>query len=140
VGFDTGGTYIKSFWDNTVNPSPKGIGNAADPNVIGASTTQMQTADTYIAAGWDFIAETENGIEDIWRLCNGQADYPKFTWQFLMADFACPYGVDVYDLAVFVEQWLQLSACYADIAPDGGDGIVNMLDFAVLADNWIQGP
>jgi hypothetical protein len=140
VGFHTGGTYIKSFWDNTVNPSPKGIGNGADPNVIAASTAQMQTADTYIAAGWDFMGETENGIEDTWRLCNEQADYPKFTWQFLPADFACPYGVDVYDLAAFVEQWLQPSTCRADIAPDGGDGIVNMLDFAVLTDNWIQAP
>jgi len=140
VGFDTGGTYIKCFWDNTVTPSPKGIGNGADPNVIAASTAQMQTADTYIAAGWDFIAETENGIEDIWRLCNGQADYPKFTWQFSSTDFVCPYGVDVYDLAVFLQQWLQHSASGADIAPDGGDGIVNMLDFAAIAEDWLQGP
>jgi hypothetical protein len=49
---------------------------------------------------------------------------------------------DVFDLAVFTEQWLKTGQSYliTDIAPDGdGDGIVNMADYAVLAENWLAG-
>lgn len=46
---------------------------------------------------------------------------------------------DIDELAIFVEQWLQLGASSADIIPPGRDGIVNMLDFAALADNWLAG-
>jgi hypothetical protein len=49
---------------------------------------------------------------------------------------------DYEGLADFVEQWLKTGAryCIADIAPEGGgDGIVNMPDFAVLANNWLKG-
>lgn len=46
---------------------------------------------------------------------------------------------DMEYLAVFVEQWLQRGAYSADIAPvPNGDGRVDMLDFVVLADNWLQ--
>jgi hypothetical protein len=49
--------------------------------------------------------------------------------------------IDVDDLAIFVGQWLQFSAYCADIAPGpNGDGVVNMLDFAELAVQWLYGP
>jgi hypothetical protein len=48
--------------------------------------------------------------------------------------------VDIDDLTVFVNQWLQFSAYCADIAPaPAGDEIVNWLDFAVLAEEWLAG-
>ena len=48
--------------------------------------------------------------------------------------------VDANDLRLFVGQWLQLGAYSADIAPvPDGDKKVNMLDFAVLAQNWMIG-
>jgi hypothetical protein len=41
-------------------------------------------------------------------------------------------------LSEFASQWLQLSVVNADIAPaPHGDGIINMLDFAVMAKNWM---
>jgi len=40
----------------------------------------MQTAATFIGAGWDFIDETENGTEDIWMICEGR-DYPRLWWE-----------------------------------------------------------
>ncbi len=47
---------------------------------------------------------------------------------------------DVNDMAVFVDQWLQLSDYFADLAPaPQGDGKVNFLDFAVFAENWLEG-
>ena len=46
--------------------------------------------------------------------------------------------VDMKDLDAFVSQWLQLSARRVDIAPGYyGDGIINLLDLAVLTENWL---
>ncbi|MHB9068772.1 MAG: SUMF1/EgtB/PvdO family nonheme iron enzyme [Sedimentisphaerales bacterium] len=48
-------------------------------------------------------------------------------------------GVDISDLIYMAEVWLT-SDQSADIAPPpGGDGIVNLLDFAVLAEHWLSG-
>jgi hypothetical protein len=46
---------------------------------------------------------------------------------------------DINDLVLFADQWMQLGAYSADIAPfPDGDGIVNIFDFAALADYWLQ--
>jgi len=37
-------------------------------------------------------------------------------------------------------QWLKSGAYCADIAPaPTGDGVVNFIDFAIFADNWLEG-
>jgi hypothetical protein len=56
----------------------------------------MQNPQTYLAAGWDLVGESKNGTEDIWTICEGQ-DYPKLTWQFVVAD--CDGDTDVQDSA-----------------------------------------
>jgi hypothetical protein len=39
----------------------------------------------------------------------------------------------------FSSQWLEPRSYIADIAPGiGGDGIVNMVDFSVFAENWLK--
>ena len=48
---------------------------------IAKTTTEMQTAATFLEAGWDFIEETKNGTEDIWWILEGQ-DYPRLIWEF----------------------------------------------------------
>jgi hypothetical protein len=40
----------------------------------------MQTAKTFLDAGWDFVGETANGPEDIWRILEGK-DYPRLWWE-----------------------------------------------------------
>ena len=116
-------------------------------------------------------------------MCVDEVDYPHFSWEYSShGDFGCPDGTDLYDLIIFIDQWLLEKLSYdlyqnddkhivnfsdwsifanswdgdniqlgdftaewllqdaynADIAPaPGGDGIVNMLDFAVFAENWI---
>ena len=48
--------------------------------------------------------------------------------------------VDYLDVSTLADQWLQApSIPTADIAPNGGDGIVNFKDFAVLAQHWLEG-
>jgi hypothetical protein len=40
----------------------------------------MQTAKTFLDAGWDFVGETANGDEDIWWILEGK-DYPHLWWE-----------------------------------------------------------
>ncbi|UCD52023.1 MAG: discoidin domain-containing protein [Phycisphaerales bacterium] len=65
---------IGCFWD--LNTS----GVATSAGGTGKSTTEMQDIDTYLAAGWDFIDETENGTDDIWWIAEG-VDYPRLAWE-----------------------------------------------------------
>jgi len=130
----SGATVYSSFWDIQTS------GQTTSAGGTGLLTADMQMASTFINAGWDFVGETINGSEYIWRLCVDGTSYPQLDWQFLLGDLDCPDGVDVYDLAVLCEQWLQIGAYSADIAPlPARDGIVNFLDFAVLARGWLAG-
>lgn len=48
--------------------------------------------------------------------------------------------VDFEDIVLLASQWLQSPGVpSADIAPVSADGIVNFLDFAVLAEHWFDG-
>jgi hypothetical protein len=56
------------------------------------------------------------------------------------ADLNLDCDVDFVDFAVLAGQWLQAPRVpSADIAPLGGDGIVNMNDLALLVDSWLWG-
>ena len=39
---------------------------------IGKPTVEMQTASTFLEAGWVFIDEIANGSEDVWWILEGQ--------------------------------------------------------------------
>jgi hypothetical protein len=63
-----------SFWDiETSERSMSAVG-------IGKTTAEMQTASTFLEAGWDFVDEIENGTEDIWWIDEGR-DYPRLWWE-----------------------------------------------------------
>ena len=48
--------------------------------------------------------------------------------------------VDLIDLYILKNQWLDFPGTpSADIAPIGGDNVVNLLDFAVVAQYWMHG-
>jgi hypothetical protein len=51
----------------------------------GKTTAQMRTANTFLDAGWDFVGETANGTEDIWRISEGR-DYPRLSWERVLED------------------------------------------------------
>ena len=128
VGSNYEGTIVASFWDAEIGGPDNGIGT-------GLPTSQMQTMSTFTDAGWDFVEESVNGLDDIWDICEG-TNYPKLAWQILLpGDFVCPDGVDFMDYAVLTEQW-QLEVLSWDVEPAGGDRFVNFLDWAVLADGW----
>jgi hypothetical protein len=82
AGASNNGIFKMCFWNSTLNPMVKGIGyQSANPATLFAKTTvELQTAETFVLANWDFIDETDNGTEDIWMIREG-IEYPKFVWQ-----------------------------------------------------------
>jgi len=65
---------IASFWDIETS------GQAASAGGTGKATAEMQTARTFLNAGWDFVGETVNGTEEIWWILEGK-DYPRLWWE-----------------------------------------------------------
>jgi len=132
VGYDDLGVYTSSFWNNTVNPLLTGIGNATDPNVIGASTANMATESTFTDAGWDFF--------EVWDICEFVA-YPRLQRQIPSAELACPYGVTMIDFAVLAQAWQSTptgdnwdSGCDLD-----GDEHIGVGDLAIACNQWMEG-
>ena len=74
VGSNNSGEVANSFWDIEAS------GQIISAGGIGETTAQMQTAGTFLIAGWDFAGETANGTEDIWWILEGQ-DYPRLWWE-----------------------------------------------------------
>ncbi|NQT02490.1 MAG: hypothetical protein HQ580_10730, partial [Planctomycetes bacterium] len=62
------------FWDIEASGKTTSYGGE------GKTTAEMQTAGTFLDAGWDFVDESVNGIYDIWRISEGQ-DYPGLAWE-----------------------------------------------------------
>jgi hypothetical protein len=55
-------------------------GRTTSAGGIGKTTGEMKMAKTFLDAGWDFVGETANGTEDIWRILEGK-DYPRLWWE-----------------------------------------------------------
>ncbi len=73
----TGGNAIikikNCFWNTETS------GQATSPAGTGLTTAEMQTLNTYMFSGWDFVDETGNGTNDIWDDVPG--GYPILAWQ-----------------------------------------------------------
>jgi hypothetical protein len=64
----------RSFWDIRTS------GQTTSAGGMGKTTAEMQTAKTFLDAGWDFVGETKNGTADIWWILEGK-DYPRLWWE-----------------------------------------------------------
>jgi len=62
VGMNYEGAITNSFWD--VNTS----GLTTSDGGTGKTTAEMQEIDTFLGAGWDFVAETANGTSNFWQM------------------------------------------------------------------------
>jgi len=131
VGSNDSGSVVGSFWDTQTSCQTASFGGE------GKTTTEMKTLLTFTSspASWDFTNETANGTNDYWRMCVNGVDYPRLNWESIAGDFACLDGTDFYDLTIFMDQWL-LEKLTQDTSPDGGDGIVNFIDWATFANQW----
>ncbi|MBN1766614.1 MAG: RHS repeat-associated core domain-containing protein [Sedimentisphaerales bacterium] len=65
-------------------------------------------------------------VISVWAEAPG--DYP---------DFDGDNYIDIYDLEVLAGCWLQ-DCNEVDIAPEGGDGIIDLLDFSTLSQYWLS--
>jgi hypothetical protein len=81
VGVSAGSSRVSSvvpvtvgFWDIETS------GQLLSADGAGKTTPEMQTAKTFLDAGWDFVGETVNGTDDIWWIDEGQ-DYPRLWWE-----------------------------------------------------------
>ncbi len=75
VGYAVEHSYVtNSFWDTQTSRQATSAGGT------GKTTAEMQTAGTFLNAGWDFVGETANGSEDIWWILEGK-DYPRLCWE-----------------------------------------------------------
>jgi serine protease len=75
-------------------------------------------------AGWD----QEYG----WGLVDA---YAALNYRHIPGDFDRNGWVDFEDMEILTFHWLEIEAS-VDIAPEGGDDIIDMLDFAKLAEGW----
>jgi len=74
VGIGYPSDVTNSFWDVDVSNWQVSAGG------ISKTTAEMQTLETYLSAGWNFVDESENSTGNIWKLCEG-LDYPHLTWE-----------------------------------------------------------
>ncbi len=74
IGNNHSGSVNSCFWDIETSGEPMSGGGT------GKATAEMQTAATFLEAGWDFVGETENGTEDIWKIGEG-VGYPRLSWE-----------------------------------------------------------
>jgi len=143
IGYNHG-VISDSFWDAERSGQADGAGGtgqAAVSEVTGKTTEQMRTADTFIAAGWDFEGESANGTEDIWTIREGET-YPRFVRQQIQGDFVGREGVDSSDLAFFAVWWME-DECAASNDCSGIDldrsGRVDAGDLRMFLDYWLVG-
>jgi hypothetical protein len=121
------------FWDMETSGQDTSVGGE------GKTTAEMQTANTFLEAGWDFVGETDNGTEDIWTICEG-TNYPRFVWQIPVGDFVCPDGITIDDFLFFLGHWLNDNCDSSNGYCDGTDldrsGTVDVNDLEIFFENW----
>lgn len=74
VGSGSVGVDTKSFWDIQTS------GQTTSAGGTGLTTAEMQTASTFLDAGWDFVGEAANGTEDVWKIAEFLG-YPRLWWE-----------------------------------------------------------
>ena len=79
IGHNWNGNVFASFWDTQTS------GQMISDGGTDKATADMQTADTFLEASWDFMDETTNGTEDVWWILEGQ-DYPRLWWELGIND------------------------------------------------------
>jgi hypothetical protein len=137
VGWYFPGNLTACFWDINTSVTSDGVGNLnPDPaGVTGKTTVEMKTLSTFTNAGWDFSV-TDGDAAD-WAMPANS--YPQLAWP-ITGDIAGLYGVNYVDFAVFAAHWEQTDC------PDGcenadlnNNGIVNIDDLILFANNWLKG-
>ncbi len=130
IGSYQDGTLSRCFWDVQTSGLANGLGSGISERVIGKTTAELQILATFTASDWDFSA-TDGDVAD-WQMREGFS-YPHLAWEVAPAgDIAGGWGVDIGDLEALAGDWLGIG-----ISDINADGMTDMLDFAVMAKNWL---
>lgn len=62
-------------------------GRPSSDGGAGKTTAEMQTAATFLEAGWDLVGESENAADDIRRILEGQGAIPGWSGYFFFFFF-----------------------------------------------------
>jgi len=137
IGANLKGISENCFWDSDLNPGIEDSGVGPDPsNLVAKTTTEMQTASTFTDAGWEFLGESVNGLEET-VLINEGYGYPIQHLQE-RANLAGRYGTDLADFTVLASYWLGACSLHCNPCDIIEDGSIDYRDFAVIAQNWGQ--
>jgi predicted secreted protein len=80
VGENYHSSITSSLWDVETSGLASMCGYGRYDDSFGKTTGEMQTASTFLDAGWDFVGEIVNGPNDIWKIAEG-LDYPRLWWE-----------------------------------------------------------
>lgn len=114
-------------------------GQSTSAGGTGKTTAEMQTKSTFTDIGWDFVAESVNGTEDIWSICEG-TNYPRLRRLIPVCDFVCPDGINQADFSFFLTHWLDSNCDLSNNYCDGTDlnrsGTVDNDDLEIFLASW----
>ncbi|NLH18139.1 MAG: hypothetical protein GX455_16305 [Phycisphaerae bacterium] len=131
IGLYISGDITNSFWDMDTS------GMATSQGGEGKTTAEMKTPATFTDAGWDFLGESVNGTEELWRMCQEGMDYPSLAFAYSNhGDYSCPDGMGMDDLMVLAERWMATTPSEIGPADGNGDGVVNLSDLGILSEYW----
>ena len=129
LNIDDLGPITNSFWDKQTS------GTTFSDGGTGLFTADIQTRQTFLDAGWDFVNETANGTEDIWHMPYGVVGSPQLWWhRDIPGDWVGKYGVGIEDYAVLAGSWMNINA---EINLSGSD-IIDLEDLTVFVENWLE--
>ena len=101
VGSNSHGEAVNCLWDIETSGVPDMCGSQGWPaagcdDSYGKTTTEMQTASTFLEAGWDFV--------NVWAIGENQT-YP-YLRKYSAADINQDASVNFLDLAALADNWL----------------------------------
>ncbi len=119
---------INCFWDKNTSFQQTSKGGT------GLTTSEMQTADTFLNAGWDFVGETTDGTDDIWWILEGQ-DYPRLWWQLPSDDFGDGQPGPLWFVYAMEPElaWLQETNGRLEV---NTTGLMEDVDAIYVSDGW----
>ncbi len=120
------------FYQGTSMAAPHVSGVAA--LLISAGVTGPDAVREALEATAEDLGTPGKDVEFGWGLVDA---YAALNYYHIPCDFNYDGRVNFRDLRILVNYWLG-DDLLIDVAPAGGDGIINMLDFAKCAESWQQ--
>ncbi len=77
IGESERSIYKNNFFDSTLSNQY----TDALKGAFARTTSEMKSSCNYLATGWDFKGESENGTNDQWTISSDNSGYPALVWQ-----------------------------------------------------------